>query len=112
MLILIAGGLVMTASRFRPSSHQDLLAFDLIDQVNQEQATLNDTPEGYNYCQAPRPTLETYPAPKVNIEHNPAGCYSCLDGSLVDFGISTRIEQWEDGAIPSASNNSLCLSSA
>ncbi|KAF9906661.1 Acid phosphatase-like protein 2 [Linnemannia zychae] len=63
MLFLIAGGLVMTASRFRSSSQQqDLIAFDLI---NQEHTDLTANPEGYNYCQAPRPTLETYPDPKV-----------------------------------------------
>ncbi|KAK3838175.1 MAG: histidine phosphatase superfamily [Linnemannia gamsii] len=66
MLFLIAGGLVMTASRFRSSSQQqDLIALDLIDLFNQEQTDLSANPEGYNYCQAPRPTLETYPDPKV-----------------------------------------------
>ncbi|KAF9293960.1 hypothetical protein BGZ88_004640 [Linnemannia elongata] len=65
MLCLIAGGLVLSASRFRSSSHQDLIALDLIDLVNQQQTNLSLNPEGYNYCQAPRPTLETYPAPKV-----------------------------------------------
>jgi hypothetical protein len=68
MLFLIAGGLVMTASRFRSSSQQhDLIAFDLINLVNQEQTDLSSNPNGYNYCQAPRPSLETYPDPKVNM---------------------------------------------
>ncbi|KAF9924298.1 hypothetical protein FBU30_005693 [Linnemannia zychae] len=65
MLILIAGGLVMTASRFKTSPPQDLLAIDLIDLINQEQTDFAANSKDYNYCQAPRPTLDTYPAPKV-----------------------------------------------
>jgi hypothetical protein len=64
MLFLIAG-LIMTASRFKSSSQEDLIAPDLIDLVNLEQTNFSANPEGYNYCQAPRTTLETYPAPKV-----------------------------------------------
>lgn len=65
VLFLIAGGLIMTTSRFRSSSQENLIALDLIDLLNQEQTNLSANPKSYNYCQAPRPTLETYPAPKV-----------------------------------------------
>ncbi|KAF9348135.1 Acid phosphatase-like protein 2 [Mortierella sp. AD094] len=58
------GGLALTASRYRGGSGSGPIAVDILDQVGNEEN--NDSiQEGYNYCQAQRPTLNTYPAPKV-----------------------------------------------
>ncbi|KAF9198906.1 Acid phosphatase-like protein 2 [Haplosporangium sp. Z 27] len=65
LLILTAGGLVLTASRYRTNSGSGPIAIDILDQVDNEEKNNNNIEEEYNYCQARRPTLKSYPVPKV-----------------------------------------------
>ncbi|KAG0197241.1 hypothetical protein BGX28_009254 [Mortierella sp. GBA30] len=59
LLILTAGGLLLTAFRYRSDPQLGQLALDILDESEE------DSSGGYNYCQAQRPSLKTYPLPKV-----------------------------------------------
>jgi hypothetical protein len=63
LLVATAGGLLLTASRYKSTSLSQPIALDIL-QVADEQ-NRNHGQDDYNYCQAGRPALETYPGPKV-----------------------------------------------
>jgi len=64
LFILTAGGLLLSASRYKSNSLSQPIAFDILNQTPEE-PTRHHGEDTYNYCQAERPTLEAYPDPKV-----------------------------------------------
>ncbi|KAG0006896.1 hypothetical protein BGZ65_002203 [Modicella reniformis] len=67
LFALTVGGLLLTIARYKGSSSQPLtfellnqVADDLLKQVDGQNNNNND----YNYCQAQRPALNTFPEPK------------------------------------------------
>ncbi|KAK3828178.1 MAG: histidine phosphatase superfamily [Benniella sp.] len=64
LFILTAGGLLLSASRYKSNSLSQPIAFDILNQIPDE-PTQHHGEDTYNYCQAERPTLEAYPDPKV-----------------------------------------------
>ncbi|KAF9995734.1 hypothetical protein BGZ79_010548 [Entomortierella chlamydospora] len=65
LIILTAGGLVLTSSRYRGSSEQGPIAVDILDQVENEEYNVSAIQNVYNYCHAQRPAVETYPESKI-----------------------------------------------
>ncbi|KAF9573617.1 hypothetical protein EC968_008252 [Mortierella alpina] len=63
LLLLVTGGLLLSTIRYRSQQqleHGSLEGMD--DDLGEDHGTANG---GYNYCQAQRPSIRTYPSPKV-----------------------------------------------
>lgn len=64
LFAVTAGGLLLTTSRYKSTSQPQPIALDILEHAADEQSP-NLGRDDYNYCQAPRPALTTYPGPKV-----------------------------------------------
>ncbi|KAG0049230.1 Acid phosphatase-like protein 2 [Gryganskiella cystojenkinii] len=61
LVCITIAGLFISSSRLRSVPLADNIPLDILDQADGEDSNANE----YNYCQAKRPNLKTYPAPKV-----------------------------------------------
>lgn len=63
LLLLVTGGLLLTAVRFRSYQEPEHDSLEgIYDDYGEDLGGANG---GYNYCQAQRPSVRTYPSPKV-----------------------------------------------
>ncbi|KAG9326024.1 hypothetical protein KVV02_000735 [Mortierella alpina] len=63
LLVLVTGGLLFTTIHYRSNQQREHDSLEgMLDDYGEDLGTANG---GYNYCQAQRPSIRTYPSPKV-----------------------------------------------
>ncbi|KAG0222026.1 hypothetical protein BGX31_009405 [Mortierella sp. GBA43] len=64
LFVVTAGGLLLTTSRYKSDPSSQPITLEFLDRALDDQTHGLDL-DGYNYCHAQRPDVETYPDPKV-----------------------------------------------
>ncbi len=82
LLLLVTGGLLLTAIRYRANQQPELDGLEgMYDDYGED---LGATNGDYNYCQAQRPSIRTYPAPKVRTFFPNAMVTTLLNGTIAN----------------------------